>query len=283
MLYSTNLTLSGQAGMDKTLIEIPTELLQAAKLTPEEAKTELAIRLYQQHKLDQKQAGELAGNPEAIERLTWENGETGHFDLNNFLDWASHDLKTPLNAVIGFTKVVIKGIDGPINETQNTDLTTAFNSGQRMLALISQLVEIARINNGHMKLAREERNLADFLVELTERWKNLNPSKPLAADIQVSSPTFSLDALQLRQIINHALTFAALRVADGTVLLSAQDNDAGLNVCIQSTGQKAVDKMEMDTAMLGFIVASLVKLHGGNMEKPQETEAGLLQTFFIPR
>src|SRR6185503_13424053 len=184
MLYSTYLTLSGQAGMDKTLLEIPTELLQAAKLTPEEAKTELAIRLYQQHKLNEKQAAELAGQPEALERLTWNNGETGHFDLNNFLDWASHDLKTPLNAVIGFTKVVIKGIDGPINETQNTDLTTAFNSGQRMLALISQLVEIARINNGHMKLAREERNLADFLIEITERWKNLNPSKPLTADIQ---------------------------------------------------------------------------------------------------
>lgn len=283
MLYSTNLTLSGQAGMDKTLIEIPTELLQAAELTPEEAKTELAIRLYQQHKLNEKQAAELAGHPEAIEKLTWNNGETGHFDLNNFLDWASHDLKTPLNAVIGFTKVVIKGIDGPINETQNTDLTTAFNSGQRMLALISQLVEIARINNGHMKLAREERNLADFLVELTERWKNLNPSKPLTADIQVTSPTFSLDALQLRQIINHALTFAALRVAEGTVLLSAQDNDTGVKVCIQSQGQKAADKMEMDTAMLGFIVASLVKLHGGNMEEPQETEAGLLLNFFLPR
>jgi hypothetical protein len=67
------------------------------------------------------------------------------------------------------------------------------------------------------------------------------------------------------------------------VLLSAQDNEAGLNVCIQSQGQKAVDKMEMDTAMLGFIIASLVKLHGGNMEEPQETEDGLLLNFFIAR
>ena len=179
MLYSTNLTLSGQAGMDKTLIEIPTELLQAAKLTPEEAKTELAIRLYQQHKLNEKQAAELAGHPGDMVRLTWKNGETGDFDLNNFLDWASHDLKTPLNAVIGFTKVVIKGIDGPINETQNTDLTTAFNSGQRMLALISQLVEIARINNGHMKLAREERNLTDFVASQRDAantpWKASRP------------------------------------------------------------------------------------------------------------
>ena len=131
--------------MDKTILEIPTELLQAAKLTPEEAKTELAIRLYQLHKLNDKQAAELAGDPKAIETLVWNHRETGHFDLDDFLDWASHDLKTPLNAVIGFTKLVIKGIDGPINEVQNTDLTTAFNGGHRMLTLVSQLVEIARL------------------------------------------------------------------------------------------------------------------------------------------
>src|SRR5215510_587695 len=116
--------------MDTTTLEIPTELLQAARLTPEEAKTELAIRLYQRHKLNDKQAAELAGDPKIIDTLLWKNGETGRFDLDDFLDWASHDLKTPLNAVIGFTRVVMKGIDGPINETQNSDLSTAFNSGQ---------------------------------------------------------------------------------------------------------------------------------------------------------
>jgi signal transduction histidine kinase len=269
--------------MDKTLLEIPTELLQAAKLTPEEAKTELAIRLYQRHKLNDKQAAELAGDAKAIETLFWKNGEMGRFDLNDFLDWASHDLKTPLNAVIGFTKVVIKGIDGPINETQNTDLTTAFNSGQRMLSLISQLVEIARINNGHITLLREERNIADFLIEITERWKNQNPSKPLTTDIQITSPSFSVDAQQLRQIINHSLTLASIRVTDGTVSLSARDDDAGLNVSIQSTGRKAADKMEMDSAMLGFITSSLIKLHSGKMKEPQETEDGLLLGFSLPR
>ena len=116
--------------MDKTILEISTELLEAAHITPEEAKKELAIRLYQLHKLNDKQAAELAGDPKAIETLVWSNTEVGHFDLDHFLSWASHDLKTPLNAVIGFTKLVIKGIDGPINEIQNTDLTTAFNGGK---------------------------------------------------------------------------------------------------------------------------------------------------------
>jgi signal transduction histidine kinase len=274
---------SGKAGMDKTLIEIPTELLHAAKLTPEEARTELAIRLYQLHRLNDKQACELAGDSKAIETLAWTNRETGHFEMDDFLSWASHDLKTPLNAVIGFTKVVIKGYDGPVTETQVTDLTTAGNSGQRMLGLINNLVEIARINNGHITLAREEANIANLISEYADRWRSQNPAKPLMTDIQIDSPTFQVDFQQLRQIITHLLTFAALRLSEGSISLSASDTDQGLNVTIQSTGKKAVDKSEMDSAMHAFITSSLIKLHGGSMGEPFETDDGLLLNFSLPR
>jgi len=268
--------------MDKTILEIPTELLQAAKLTAEEARTELAIRLYQMHKLNDKQAAELAGDPKVIEELVWNNAETGHFDLNEFLDWASHDLKTPLNAVIGFTKLVIKGIDGPISEIQSTDLNTAFTGGQRMLALITQVVEIARLNNGSLPFMRSENNLATLITETTERWKTLNPAKPLSIDIQIASPTFNVDAQQMRQVINYLLTFAAIRVTEGSVALSASENDQGLQVTVQSTGKKAVDKSEMDSAMLGFITAGMLKMHGGTLHEPLETDDGLLLTCSLP-
>ncbi|MBK9210573.1 MAG: hypothetical protein IPL71_20740 [Anaerolineales bacterium] len=73
------------------------------------------------------------------------------------MSWASHDLKTPLNAIIGFTKIVIKGMDGPINEMQKTDLTTAFNGSQRMLILLNNLVEMAHLNNGDITLLQENK------------------------------------------------------------------------------------------------------------------------------
>ena len=269
--------------MDMTTIEIPTELLHAAKLTPEEARTELAIRLYQHHKLSDIQACELAGDLKAIETLAWTHQETGHFEMDDFLSWASHDLKTPLNAVIGFTKVVIKGYDGPVTETQVTDLTTVSNSGQRMLGLINNLVEIARINKGEIALAREEADIASLISEYAERWKSQNPAKPVAINIQIVAPTFQVDFQQLRQIINHLLTFAALRVTEGSISLSASDNAEGLTVTIQSTGKKAVDKSEMDSAMHNFITSSLIKLHGGALGKPFETDDGLLLTFSLPR
>jgi len=269
--------------VDKTTIEIPTELLQAARITPEEAKKELAVRLYQLHKLNDKQAAELAGDPKAVESLVWSKGEVGHFDLDDFLSWASHDLKTPLNSVIGFTKVVLKGIDGPVNETQETDLSTAFTAGQRMLALVSYLVEIARLNNGHTKLSREDANIADVITETTNRWKTQNPSKPLSIETNFTDPNFNVDKAQMRQIISHMLSFASVRVTEGTVSLSASDSDNILKVRVQSNGKKPVDKSEMDSAMLGFIIASLVKLHGGQMDNPQETDDGLLLKFSLSR
>jgi signal transduction histidine kinase len=269
--------------MEKTILEIPTELLQAAKITPEEAKTELAIRLYQLHKLNDKQAAEMAGDPKVLEAHAWRDNETNHFNLDDFLDWASHDLKTPLNAVIGFTKVIIKGYDGPVTEAQVTDLTTAFNSGQRMLALVSYLVEIARLNKAQVIITKEERNLTEYLTEITDRWKTQNQSRPLTLDLQLASPLINIDSQQFRQIVNHTLAFAAVRITEGTVTLTARDDDQGVYITVQSFGKKGVDKMEMDSAMLGFIITSLINLHGGKMDEPQETEDGFLLKFSLLR
>jgi len=269
--------------METTTLEIPTELLEAAKITAEDAKTELAIRLYQLHKLNDRQAAQLAGDPKVIESLVWSNGETGHFGLDDFISWASHDMKTPLNSIIGFTKVVLKGIDGPINETQEADLSTAFTAGQRMLAIITYLVEIARLNNGHLKLMRGDNDVTEIITDATNRWKTQSVAKPLHLEVTIANPTFNVDKAQMRTIFMHLLTFASIRVTEGTVSLFVNDNGDKLNVKIQSNGQKAKDKSEMDSSMIEFITTSLVKLHNGHMDDPQETDDGLLLSFSLPR
>lgn len=269
--------------MDTTILEIPTELLQAAKITPEEAKTELAIRLYQQHKLNEQQAREMAGDPKAIEALAWGNRETGRIDLSDFLSWASHDLKSPLNTIIGFTRVVIKGMDGPVNEAQVTDLTTSFVSSQRMLFLINSLVDMARLNIGNIQIQRVEIDMSGLLKEVSERWKIANPTKPLTAMIELSQPKFSADSNYMRQVVSSLLTYASIRVTEGALTLSANDDEHGLYINIQSAGKKSRDKSEMDSAMIDFICSSLIKLHGGKFDLPQETDDGLMLSFSVPR
>jgi signal transduction histidine kinase len=269
--------------MNTTILELPTELLKTANITPEEARRELAIRLYQLGRLNRKQAEELAGIAQSEAFSIWDKEQNNRFDLDSFLSWASHDLKTPLNSIIGFSKVVLKGIDGPINETQEKDLSTVFQAGQRMLALIGYLVEIARLNIGHTQLAREAVNLNEILLETTNRWKAQNPTFTLAVEVNVPDSRFNLDRAQIRQLISHLLTFASLRVSAGNVTLSASASDTSLQLRAQSFGTKKADTAEMDTAMLTFIIASLARLHGGEMQPPEETENGLLLTVTLPR
>lgn len=269
--------------MEKTILEIPTELLQAAKITAEEAKTELAIRLYQLHKLNEEQARELAGDPKAIEELAWGSHETGHINLDDFISWASHDLKSPLNTIIGFTRVVIKGMDGPINETQSADLTTAFISSQRMLFLVNNLVDMARLNVGHIQPQRIETKINNTITEAVERWRTANLTKPVTTTINITNPNFNADAVYMRQVISSLLTYASIRVTEGALTLTANDNESGLHIIIQSAGQKSRDKSEMDSAMFDFICASLIKLHGGKFDPPQETVDGLMLSFTLPR
>ncbi len=269
--------------MGKTILEIPTELLEAAKITADEAKSELAIRLYQLHKLNEAQAREMAGDARVIEALAWNNKVTGHIDLNEFLSWASHDLKSPLNTIIGFTRVVIKGIDGPINETQSADLNTAFTSSQRMLFFVNNLVEMARLNIGHITPQRVECDMPDLIRESTERWQTANPAKLLTVDIQITKPVFMADQMHMRQVIFTLLNYAALRITEGSLTLFASDKEDSLHVQIHSSGTKPLDKFELDSAMLNFVATALVKLHAGNMNEPQETQTGMSLSFSLPR
>jgi len=269
--------------MDMTTIEIPTELLEAANLTADEARKELAIRLYQLHKLNDEQAAQLAGDSKAIENLVWRNQATGQIDLDDFISWAAHDLKTPLNAIIGFSRVVVKGMDGPLNEMQAADLTTVFNGGQRMLVVMNNLVDMARLNNGHIKLSLDEFDMVNLIGKAAERWQAQNPAKILTSEINVSRAIFKVDDARVSQIITNLLTYAAIRVTEGSLTLSAKEDAENLNIIIQSFGEKARDKSEMDSAMLEFISTALIKLHGGRIEPIEETENGILIRFSIPR
>ncbi len=81
---------------------------------------------------------------------------------SQFLANMSHELRTPLNSIIGFSRVIIKGIDGPVTELQQQDLTAIYNSGQHLLGLINDILDLSKIEAGKMELAFDEVNIADI-------------------------------------------------------------------------------------------------------------------------
>ena len=137
--------------------------------------------------------------------------------MDEFLSWASHDLKTPLNSIIGFSRIILKGIDGPLTELQTSDLTLVNASGQRMLTLLSQLVEMARLNLGEIKAKKEQTEIMPLVEETAENWKQKNPDHELVTSfaVPVPGPTFDVDPQHIRQVVTDLLTYAGLHVAAG--------------------------------------------------------------------
>jgi len=83
---------------------------------------------------------------------------------SQFLANMSHELRTPLNSIIGFSRVILKGIDGPTTEQQQQDLSAIYNSGQHLLGLINNILDLSKIEAGKMELTPEEINVADAIA-----------------------------------------------------------------------------------------------------------------------
>ena len=74
---------------------------------------------------------------------------------NQFLANMSHELRTPLNSIIGFSRVILKGIDGPLTTEQEEDLSSIYNNGHHLLMLINEILDMAKIGAGKMTLTFE--------------------------------------------------------------------------------------------------------------------------------
>ncbi|MCP4648416.1 MAG: hypothetical protein GY852_11920, partial [bacterium] len=85
-----------------------------------------------------------------------------------FLASMSHELRTPLNSIIGFTGIILQGIAGEINEEQKKQLSMVKNSGNHLLSLINELLDIAKIEAGRVELSLEEFSIDEIVREVTQ-------------------------------------------------------------------------------------------------------------------
>ncbi len=270
--------------MDHTVIEISSEILNAANLSAKDIKAELAIQLYRQQRITLDQAHDLAGESTVLQTWLEKKGWSGHIEMDQFISDAAHDLKSPMNAITGFTKVVMKGIDGPVNETQVGDLNTAFMAGQRMLALLNNLIDMARLNIGEITIEKSVGDLASVIADACARWKTQNPTKELQSDIEITAPGMFLDGTRIRQAVVGLLTYAGNHVADaGKLTLHAQDDNEKFSIRIESTGDKPRDKFEMDLVMIDFICRGLIARHGGQLDLGEDTGTGITLTISLPK
>ena len=142
---------------------------------------------------------------------------------SQFLANMSHELRTPLNSIIGFSRVIIKGIDGPVNETQKQDLNAIYSSGQHLLLLINDILDLSKIEAGKMELSFSDVNLADMINSAMSTAVGLVKDKPiqLVSNLPKDLPMVRADSTRIRQVLINFLSNAAKFTDQGSITVEA--------------------------------------------------------------
>lgn len=221
-----------------------------------------------------------------------------------FLANMSHELRTPLNSIIGFSRVILKGIDGPINADQEEDLTSIYNNGQHLLRLINEILDMAKIEAGKLVLAFDQVDLTAALHASLDTFRSLAQEKGLELYVHIEPdlPSIEADAVRLQQILNNLLSNAVKYTDVGAVSLSAKQEGANhVRITVQDSGigisQKDFDKLfaafeQVDSSTtraaggtgLGLPITKwLVNMHQGTIAVESQVNRGSTFHVVLPR
>lgn len=180
-----------------------------------------------------KNAQAYALEREAIERLQ----ELDRIQ-SQFLTNMSHALRTPLNSVIGFSRVVLKELDGPLTDLQRTDLTTIYEGGRQLLGLINDMLDLSHLELGTAPFSLTEVDLAEIIVGVMATARALALRKPiqLYAEVPEDLPLLYTDGQRLRQVILALLSNAVKFTDEGSIRLEVTTDNKHVIISVHDTG-----------------------------------------------
>ncbi|MDR2784908.1 MAG: response regulator [Treponema sp.] len=171
-----------------------------------------------------------------------QRAEAASRSKSEFLATMSHEIRTPLNAIIGFSEILLrKELSGEIH----TDLEKIYNSGSVLLGIISDILDISKIESGNLTLSPVTYTISSLINDTIHLNLVRIGSKPInfSLDIDDTIPgTFIGDELRVKQILNNLLSNAIKYTSEGNVTLDIrwqkrEGNAAALTFKVSDTGQ----------------------------------------------
>ena len=154
-----------------------------------------------------------------------------------FLTNMSHALRTPLNSIIGFSRVLLKEFDGPLNEMQRTDLEAIYESGRQLLGLISDMLELSRLELGVAPFSQSDVELAEIIEGVMATARALARGKPVRLYEEVPAGLrIYTDGQRVRQVILALLANAVKFTDRGSIHLRVVADDREVTISVEDTG-----------------------------------------------
>jgi protein-histidine pros-kinase len=223
---------------------------------------------------------------------------------SEFLANMSHELRTPLNAVIGFAEILVDGRVGPLNPNQKEFLSDILTSGQHLLQLINDVLDLAKIEAGKMELEPETFSIKRITEEVCALMKPVASKRNIMINIEASSnhDAVTLDQRKFKQVLYNLLSNAVkfshdnseVRVVyglDSKRQLQLQVKDSGIGIKDEDLPRIFREFEQLDSGAtrkfpgtgLGLaLTKKIIELHKGLIRVQSEFGKGSTFTMTIP-
>lgn len=218
---------------------------------------------------------------------------------SEFLARMSHDLRTPLNAVIGFADLLLTQQAGPLSDKQQRYLGHVANAGRHLLELINDILDLTRVEAGRLEIHPESCQVAPLLEETLALFRTQAQVRRITLAVEIASPLGELmvDRIRLQQIIHNLLSNAVKFTPEGgLVTVTARQIGLEVEITVRDTGvgippedhQRIFEVYEQAGTAEGrqkgtglglAITKRLVELHGGSIRV--ESQPGQGSAFIV--
>jgi signal transduction histidine kinase len=159
---------------------------------------------------------------------------------SQFLANMSHEFRTPLNAMLGYTSMLLQGVAGPVDAPVRRQLARVESNGRHLLTIINEILDISRIEAGRMPLQVSKFQIPELVAEVKSELEPMIIRSKLAVNLQIAKdlPALSSDRQKVKQILLNLLSNAIKFTHSGSVTIAAQRHarDRTLSLSVADTG-----------------------------------------------
>ena len=202
-------------------------------------------RLYDELKtfsneLEERIRAATADLAEQNTRLQWQSRELEKANRlkSEFLASMSHELRTPINALIGYASLMLDRIYGDLTPRQEEGLNRIQGAAQHLLALINDILDLAKIEAGRMPLHLDDVKLGDIMTEISQQIEPLVKKKKLSFNVEMPNGDLVLhtDRTKVKQILLNLLSNAVKFTHQGGITVAISKDEADLRFDVTDTG-----------------------------------------------